>query len=132
MALRPARFQAIEMNLYLDDDSAKVALVMLLKKTGHQVTIPADAGLTGVSDPRHRMYTVQRDWVLLTKNHDDFEDLHLLLQAAGGQHAGIFVVRSDNDPSRDMKDRDIGRAIANLEAAGVPVANEFHILNHWR
>jgi hypothetical protein len=31
-----------------------------------------------------------------------------------------------------MKDRDIVRAIRKLEAAGVPIANEFHILNHWR
>jgi hypothetical protein len=31
-----------------------------------------------------------------------------------------------------MKDRDIVRAIANLEAAGVQIANEFHVLNHWR
>ncbi|HYT89222.1 MAG TPA: DUF5615 family PIN-like protein [Gemmataceae bacterium] len=120
------------MNLYLDDDSAKASLVKLLKKAGHQVAIPADAGLTGVSDPRHLMHTVQNNWVLLTKNHDDFEDLHLLLQAAGGKHAGLLVVRSDNNPTRDMKDHDIARAIANLEGASVPVANEFHILNHWR
>jgi hypothetical protein len=41
------------MNLYLDDDSAKGSRVKLLKKAGHQVAIPADAGLTGVSNPRH-------------------------------------------------------------------------------
>jgi predicted nuclease of predicted toxin-antitoxin system len=120
------------MNLYLDDDIAKAALVQRLKKAGHQVTVPADVGLSGVSDPRHLMHAVQKNWVLLTKNHDDFKDLHLLLQAASGKHAGLLVVRSDNDPSRDMKDRDIARAIANLEGAGVAVANEFHILNHWR
>jgi hypothetical protein len=55
-----------------------------------------------------------------------------LVQATHGRHAGILVVRSDNDVRRDMKDRDIVRAIANLVAAGIPVANEFHILNHWR
>ncbi len=120
------------MNLYLDDDSAKASLLTLLKRVGHQVTIPADAGLSGVSDPRHFKYTVQQKLVLLTKNHDDFEDLHLLVGATGGKHPGVLVVRSDNDPSRDMKDRDIARAIGNLEAAGVVVANEFHILNHWR
>jgi predicted nuclease of predicted toxin-antitoxin system len=120
------------MNLYLDDDISKAALVKLLRKTGHQVVIPADVGLSGVSDPRHLMHAVQKKWVLLTKNHDDFKDLHLLLQAAGGNHAGLLVVRADNDPSRDMKDRYIVRAIANLERAGIAVANEFHILNHWR
>jgi len=120
------------MNLYLDDDSAKGSLIRLLKRAGHQVAIPTDAGLPGVSDPRHLRYTAQQNLVLLTKNHDDFEDLHLLIQTTGGKHPGLLVVRLDNDPNRDMKDRDIVRAIANLEQAGVPVANEFHILNHWR
>src|SRR4051812_35456910 len=103
------------MNLYLDDDSAKASLVGLLRRLGHQIAIPADAGLTGGSDPRHLMHTVQHNLVLLTKNHDDFEDLHLLVQATGGKHPGLLVVRLDNDPSRDMKDRDIARALGNLE-----------------
>ena len=120
------------MNLYLDDDSVKASLAGLLKRVGHQVVVPTDAGLIGASDPRHFMHAVQQNLVLLTKNHDDFEDLHLLVQATGGRHPGVLVVRSDNDPNRDMKDRDISRAIGNLMGAGVAVANEFHILNHWR
>jgi hypothetical protein len=120
------------MNLYLDDDSAKASLVKLLKRAGHQVAIPADAGRAGVSDPRHLMHTVQQDLVLLTRNHDDFEDLHLLVRATGGKHPGLLVVRFDNDPTRDMKDRDIARAIGNLEGAGVAIDNEMHVLNHWR
>jgi hypothetical protein len=78
------------------------------------------------------LYAVQHDLVLVSKNHDDFKELHLLVQAAKGQHPGIFIVRADNDPRRDMTDTDIARAIRNLEQAGVPVPNEFHILNHWR
>jgi hypothetical protein len=49
-----------------------------------------------------------------------------------GRHAGIAIVRADNDPSRDMTDGDIGRSLDNLKRANVPVDNEFHILNHWR
>jgi hypothetical protein len=120
------------MNVYLDDDSAKASLVRQLRRVGHQVATPADSGLTGASDPRHLMHTVQQKLVLLTKNHDEFEDLHLLVQATGGRHPGLLVVRSDNDVSRDMRDRDIVRAIGNLEGAGVSIANEFHVLNHWR
>lgn len=75
---------------------------------------------------------VQQDLVLITKNHDDFKDLHLLIQGTRGQHTGILAVRADNDPSRDMKDAEIFRAVRNLEQSGAPVANEFHILNHWR
>jgi hypothetical protein len=118
------------MNLYLDDDSAKGLLAVLLRKAGHRVVLPSDVGLAGASDPRH--HAVQQDLVLLSKNYKDFLDLHDLVRATRGQHAGLLVVRSDNDPSRDMKDRDIVRAIANLERTGVPTANEFRILNHWR
>jgi len=78
------------MNLYLDDDSAKAALVRLLRSVGHQVAIPADVGLAGVSDSRHLMHAVQLGSVLLTKNYDDFEDLHLLVQATGGKHPGCW------------------------------------------
>ena len=66
------------------------------------------------------------------QNHDDFEDLHLLIQATHGRHTGIVAIRLDNDPSRDMRDADIVRAIRNLEQSAAPMANEFHILNHWR
>ena len=120
------------MNLYLDDDSAKGALVVRLKKAGHQVVVPADALLTGASDPRHLLYAVQHGLVLLTRNHDDFQDLHQLVHATHGQHTGMIAIRSDNDPTRDMKDADIVRAIRNLEQSGAPLTNEFHILNHWR
>jgi hypothetical protein len=104
----------------------------LLRRAGHLVTIPGDASLNGASDSRHFRHIVQSGLVLLTRNHDDFEDLHSLVHATGGRHPGLLVVRFDNDPSRDMRDRDVVRAIANLEGAGVHVANEFHVLNHWR
>jgi predicted nuclease of predicted toxin-antitoxin system len=120
------------MNLYLDDDSAKALLATLLRKVGHRVVVPADVGLRGAEDAEHLLHAVQNDLILITRNHDDFRMLHLLVQATGGRHRGIFVIRRDNDPTRDMKDRDVVRSIANLEAAGVPIANELHILNHWQ
>jgi predicted nuclease of predicted toxin-antitoxin system len=120
------------MNIYLDDNSAKASLANLLRRAGHQVTLPADLGLAGATDPRHLASCAGQGLVLLTRDYDDFLDLHDLIQATHGRHAGILVVRADNDPARDMKDRDIVRAIANLEAEQVPIDNEFHILNHWR
>jgi len=65
--------------------------------------LPTDAGISGASDPRHLLFAVQQNLVLITKNHDDYEDLHFLVQGTHGQHAGILAVRADNDPSRDMK-----------------------------
>ena len=120
------------MNLYLDDNSAKPSLLNMLRRAGHQVAVPSDFGMSGSSDPRHLASCAQQRLALITRDYDDFLDLHDLVQATQGRHAGLLVVRADNDPSRDMKDRDIVRALVNLEHARVPIANDFHILNHWR
>jgi predicted nuclease of predicted toxin-antitoxin system len=119
------------MKLYLDDNCCKGLLAIFLRKAGHTVVVPSDVGCAGASDPRHFLHAIRTDFVVLTKDYEDFLELHDIVQATHGQHPGILAVRSDNDASRDMKDRDIVRAIANL-GAGVPVANEFHVLNHWR
>jgi len=69
---------------------------------------------------------------VLTRNHDDFRDLHKVVRTTAGKHCGILIIRSDNDVSRDMTTRQIVAAIGKLESAGVPIENEMHILNHWR
>jgi hypothetical protein len=93
---------------------------------------PSAVGCAGASHARHFIYAIQTDFVVLTKDYEDFLELRDLVQAVHSRHPGILAIRSDNDASRDMKDRDIVRAIGNLERAGVPVANEFLVLNHWR
>jgi predicted nuclease of predicted toxin-antitoxin system len=120
------------MRLYLDDDSANPVLVKLLRKARHDVVIPRDAGMSGEADPVHLRYAIIETRVMLTRNYDDFLDLHNLILAAQGHHPGILVVREDNDSKRDMRPGDIVRALANLEAAGVPIADSYIILNHWR
>lgn len=120
------------MKLYLDDNASKGLLATLLRKAGHSTVVPSDVGRVGVSDPQHLMHAAKAQFVLLTRDYEDFLDLHDLVQVTQGQHPGIVAIRSDNDPTRDMKDRDIVRAIGKLERAGVPIANEFHVLNHWR
>ena len=37
-----------------------------------------------------------------------------------------------NDPARDLTPKGIVAAIRKLEMAGVPLGNEFVVLNHWR
>jgi predicted nuclease of predicted toxin-antitoxin system len=120
------------MRLYLDDDSVDALLIRLLQREGHDVQTPADVGHAGAEDPVHLKLAVGEDRVLLSRNHDDFEKLHELIIQAQGHHPGIFIVRRDNDPNRDLKPAGIVRAIRNLLAAGVPLEDEFHILNHWR
>jgi predicted nuclease of predicted toxin-antitoxin system len=120
------------MNLYLDDDSAKTKLVAILRRAGHRVWTPAECGMVGVSDARHFEYATRNRFVLLTRNYEDFAELHDIVLAAEGTHYGIFVIRLDNDPTRDMTDRGIVNAIGRLESSNVPLRNEIHILNHWR
>jgi hypothetical protein len=120
------------MNIYLDDDSADHLLVRLLRVDGHDITTPACAGIAGSADPIHLLHAATDQRALLTSNHDDLLALHNLVVQTGGHHRGILVIRKDNDSRRDMTQRAIARAVRNFETAGVPAADGFHILNHWR
>jgi predicted nuclease of predicted toxin-antitoxin system len=120
------------MRLYLDDDSASPRLAMLLRQAGHEVQLPSDVGMTGKKDPLHLAHAARDGRTLLSKNYDDFQNLHELVVAVKGHHSGILVIRKDNDPKRDLKNPGIVRAIGKLLAAGVPIADEYIILDHWR
>jgi hypothetical protein len=120
------------MRLYLDDDAASALLAKLLRKAGHDVVVPSDVNMSGVPDPLHLTSSIADNRVCLTKNHDDFLLLHNLIRQAQGRHPGIFVVRQDNDPSRDLTSKGIVSAMRKFEAAGAPIENGFVILNHWR
>lgn len=120
------------MRLYLDDDSIGKKLIGLLRKAGHDVQVPADVGLRGRSDAVHLRHCVNDSRVCLSANYQHFQELHELVLDAGGHHAGVLVVRYDNDSSRDPKPRDVVRAIGKLTASGAAIADHYHILNHWR
>jgi len=120
------------MNLYLDDNITDRRLVALLRKVGHSVTLPIEVGQSGQSDAKHLEYALRHGLVLVTHDEVDFSELHDLVLAAGGGHPGIVSIRMDNDRRRDMKPGGIRAAIANLEKAGITIANKIHVLNHWR
>jgi hypothetical protein len=120
------------MRIYLDDDASGSLLAQLLRYAGHAVQLPIDVNLVGSPDPVHLTHTIREDRVFLTRNYQDFEHLHLLLKEAQGHHPGILVVRRDNNPKRNLAPRDIVRALRNLEAAMVPLADEYTILNAWQ
>jgi hypothetical protein len=120
------------MRLYLDDDSTEALLVALLRRSGHDVQIPANVNKVGQPDALHFVQAIREDRVLLSRNHDDFQNLHELIREARGNHPGVFIVRRDKDPTRDLKPAGIVRAIRNFEAAGIAINNQLHILNHWR
>jgi hypothetical protein len=120
------------MRLYLDDDTASPLLATLLRNAAHDVQIPGDVSLAGAPDPVHLTHAIADSRVCITKNHDDFWILRNLLKQAQGHHPGIFVVRQDNDPRRDLTPKGIVSANRKLESAGVPIQDEFIILNQWR
>lgn len=96
--------------------------------------VPADAGLVGHADEEHLRHAARHGLIVLTKNPQDFLDLHDAWRAAGHDHPGIFLVYQDNDVSRDMSDPDIVRAVANVEDVhgGGGIANEVFSLNQYQ
>ena len=59
------------MHIYLDEDSIDQRLVQLLRRAGHDVEIPADAGLSGKDDPTQLAYAITSGRICLTSNHGD-------------------------------------------------------------
>jgi predicted nuclease of predicted toxin-antitoxin system len=113
------------MKLYLDDDTAEVLLANLLRNAGHDVQLPSEVGMVGELDPVHLTHAIVDGRVCMTKNYDDYWLLHALVMKAKGTHPGIVVIRQDNDPR-------VVAALRKLQAAGVPIENEYIVLNHWR
>ncbi len=120
------------MRIYLDDNSASPLLVKLLRKAGHDVQLPSEVGMIGKPDAAHLTHAIRDCRACLTQDYDDYQALQHLIEAAQGHHSGILVVRQDNDPTRDMSPKGIVNAVRKLEAAGVPIRDEYTVLNQWR
>lgn len=120
------------LSIYLDDCADDNLLGFLPRNAGHIVITPRTAGTLGWDDQDHLEYAAAYGYVLLTKNPEDFVDLHNEWQVQEREHAGVFLIYQDNIVGKDMARNDIVRAIQNLLIAGIPIANEVHILNQWR
>src|SRR5690242_6507396 len=101
------------MRLYLDEDLASHYLIQALKKANHDVSSPAEVALLGHSDTVQLIHAASDGRICLTRNAEDFEDLHNFIVLTGGTHPGILTVHTDNDRRRDMKPAQIVAAIAN-------------------
>ena len=120
------------LSLYLDDCADDDTLAALLRRAGHQVHTPRVAGTSGVSDSEHLAYAAHHRYTLLTKDPDDFIDLHHQYQATNRPHSGILLIYEEKEVSKNMSRAQIVAALGNLVASGIPVANHIHNLNHWR
>jgi predicted nuclease of predicted toxin-antitoxin system len=112
----------------MDDCAHDKILVKLLRRAGHVVATPFDAGIAGRADDVHMEWAAKNGYVLLTKDPDDFAELHAL----NPNHAGILAIHADNDPTRDMNHADVVRAISNIINTGLEFKGNYHILNAWR
>jgi predicted nuclease of predicted toxin-antitoxin system len=113
------------MNFYLDEDSAKAALIRVLENNGHDVLSASGARMLGTEDPEQFAYAIRHNRVLVTRNHDHFEALPALILEARGHHPGVLAICSDNDPRRDLTPRGIATAIGKLLASGIDLADNF-------
>jgi predicted nuclease of predicted toxin-antitoxin system len=120
------------MRFLIDENMSSAQLASRLRAQGHDPILAGDAGLLSAADPRVLIWAINRGLPVLTRDSEDFEALHDLIIAAGGHHPGMLIVRFDADPRHNMSHRQIGVAISKLESSGVPISDQFHVLNHWR
>jgi hypothetical protein len=120
------------MMIYLDDDSTASQLVRALRQAGHDVRTPAEAGLAGAHDALHLRQAIREGRSLVSRNYRDFEPINFLIQESKARHAGILMIREDDPKKRKMKPYDVVRALRKLNDAGVPITNEYIVLNHWQ
>jgi predicted nuclease of predicted toxin-antitoxin system len=120
------------MRLLLDENMSHRRLASRLRAERHDPILATDVGLLSATDPRVLIWAIAQALPVLTRDSEDFEDLHDLLVVAGGHHPGILVIRFDSDPRHNLTDRAIATALHKLESSGVPIPDRIHVLNQWR
>jgi predicted nuclease of predicted toxin-antitoxin system len=120
------------MRLLLDENMSDRRLATRFQAQGHDPVLASDVGLLAVTDARVLSWAIVQALPVLTRDSEDFTDLHDLIMAAGGHHPGMLVVRFDNDPRHNLTDRGIISAINKLGSSGVPIPDCIHVLNQWR
>jgi predicted nuclease of predicted toxin-antitoxin system len=117
----------LSLKLIVDEDSLAKPLIRILREAEHDVITVNEVGLSGQCDSVVLNYARENARIVLTHNCRDFKALHL----DNSNHPGILAVYRDTDFSKNMSRQDIVKAIANLEASGIPLTNQFIALNHW-
>jgi predicted nuclease of predicted toxin-antitoxin system len=117
----------LSLQLLLDEDSQAKYLVNLLQAAGHDVVTVNAANLANRPDSVVLAFARQSERVVLTRNCDDFLDLH----QNDSVHSGILAIYQNADSSKNMSYQDIVKAIANIQAANYKLKNQFIVLNQW-
>jgi len=106
---------------YLDDDLDSDLLLRLASAHGHQLVSPRAVSLRGSRDSVHLAYAVRQGMPVVSGNTGDFESLHDLALALGGQHFGILLVYGERDDKAANESRTHPACIKPIRnAAGFP------------
>jgi predicted nuclease of predicted toxin-antitoxin system len=118
--------------ILIDENLSSQRLAARLEAMGHDVVLVDDVGLLSASDARVLTWAIGQDRSVLTRDTEDFEELHDLVLASESHHPGMLFVRFDRNPRHNMTEQGIAIAVGKLDASGVPIPNLIHVLNHWR
>ena len=88
------------MRLLLDENMSDRRLAARLQAQGHDPVLATGVGLLSATDARVFIAAITQALPVLTRDSEDFTDLHDLIMAAGGHHSGVLVVR---DPEQVRK-----------------------------
>jgi predicted nuclease of predicted toxin-antitoxin system len=99
------------MRFLVDENLSSPRLASLLRAQKQDAVLASDVGLLSVTDARVLIFAIAQALPVLTRDSEDFEDRHDLVVAAVGHHAGILIVRFDNDPRHNLTDRGIATAM---------------------
>jgi predicted nuclease of predicted toxin-antitoxin system len=88
-----------------DENMSSRRLAARLQAAGHDMVLATDVGLVAASDARVLAWAVGQGRPVLTREDEDFADLHDLVMAVGGHHSGILVMRFDNDPRHNLTEQ---------------------------
>lgn len=118
----------MSLELFVDEDTQAVVLVQKLREAGHDVLTVGEAGYSGRADPDVLAHAVDQQRVLLTRNCNDFRELH----GTGILHAGIIAIYQHAEISKNLSYSDIVGALVNLEATGLSLSGQFLVLNQYK
>ena len=116
----------LKIRIYLDDNIDTDDLIKVLKSTDFEVISPRNVGMSKKKDHQHLAYASLQKSILITRNCDDFRELH-----KKQKHYGILLIYRYNNQKKDMNEIQIAKAIKNLINTGVVLENNLFALNQY-
>lgn len=117
----------MSLRILVDEDSQSRALVAVLRSAGLDVRTAREEKLDGCEDAVVLARATSIDRAVLTKNADDFAELH----ETNREHSGILAIYESCDRSKNMSFAEIVKALGNLDQSGLDVRGQFVPLNAW-